>query len=916
MTPPTSPVPLSPRRQRLRWTLATLVTLAALGLLSGWIVYQRSRPEPYQPDEASEDITRSLARNLPPEAPTPRLVEVTRDAGLSGYRNFAGNRTSQLPEDMGPGLAWGDFDNDGDDDLFLVGAGGGMDVPDEHLPACALYENQGDGMFRQVAGFPDTRIRGLGAAWADYDGDGFLDLAVAGYNALRLFRNEGGSGRFTRDSRLPEPGGFWTSVAWGDYDNDRRLDLYVANYVRFDPSAGDRERERLSDQVGTAVPYTLNPASYEPGHNALFHQHADGTFLDVARELGVHNPTGRSLGGVWHDFDQDGWLDLYVANDVSDNAYYRNRGGRFEDISHPAWVADYRSAMGLAIGDFDRDGDDDLHITHWVAQENALYENMWADLSGWRTRTTPVGSTGITPRQATAVTPTSQPSTSTDSEASPGAGKSVALRFVDIADQKGLGQIALSFVGWGTEFVDLDQDGWLDLLAVNGSTLESGGQKPRKLQAQESFLFWNRRGEYFYNLAPLHSGLSEKHVSRGLALSDFDNDGDMDFAIADLGEGVRLYRNDMASGHWLQLRLRSRHPDERGFGSGDGSTAVAWVNGVPLRRSVTGISYLSSANHTLHWGLGGNARLDRLEVRWHAGSTGVVENLAADARYVWTEGEAAPRRWMRSNTAEDRLPAATPSEDPGGRPVSGGDTLTDRQRTLEFWNLQRAAMSAMKIERNNRKAIGWFRDALALNPGHEDSRYYLGHCLASEGDTEGALIQLAELQRINPSSHRAWQQWGILRATFSRGPADLAAAETALERAHRLNPEETGALLALGEVALLRGDAKSADDRLAAATRTNPKAAGGFFLRGYLAWKRGDAVGARAFLGQTRQSFGKDWQPKGATSEGDVQRKQHVEVTPLTRFWEAWNGVIDPEISYAPIDRSLSGVRESTEKDH
>lgn len=710
----------------------------------------------------------------------------------------------------------------------------------------------------------------------------------------------------------PEPPGFWSSAAWGDYDHDRRPDLYVAHYVQFVPNPADRDR--TSDQIGTAVPYTLNPASYEPGRNALFHQQPDGSFTDVAARLGVDNPTGRSLGAVWHDFDQDGWLDLYVANDVSDNAFFRNVGGRFEDLSHPAWVADYRSAMGLAIGDFDRDGDDDLHITHWVAQENALYENMWADLNGLSTHSgNPSGpsAASVTPAPAPTRPVPSAPTASASASATAATNRA-PIRFVDIADQKGLGQIALPFVGWGTEFVDLDHDGWLDLLAVNGSTLELPGPAPRRLQPQESFLFWSRRGEHFHNLAPLHPGLSEKHVSRGLAVADFDNDGDVDFAIADLGEGVRLYRNDMAAGHWLQVTLRSRNADGRVLGFGDGSTMVAWVNGVPLRRSVAGVSYLSQPSRPLHWGLASATRIDRLEVRWHAGLTNVVENLPADRRYLWNEGDAAPR--PVANAATSQTPPASLTGRPPTSPESPGSPDTaasgERQRTLEFWNRQRAAMNAMKVAKDNRQAIGLFREALALNPAHEDSRYYLGHCLAAEGDAEGALAELAELQRINPNSHRAWQQWGILRATFHRHPADLAAAEQALDRAHRLNPEETGALLVLGEIGLLRGDPSRAEERLAAATQTNPKAVGGFFLRGYLAWKRGDAAAARAFLDQTRQALGKDWQPRGATSEGDVQRKQHLEATPLTRYWEAWNGQSDPEPAFAPLDHALNHNRQ------
>ncbi|MBK9137942.1 MAG: VCBS repeat-containing protein [Verrucomicrobia bacterium] len=910
--------PLSPRRRRLRWTLALLGAAFVVGGVLGVLLYQRSRPVAYRPDERPDDITSELARGLPPDAPRPRFTDVTRAAGLAEFRNFAGDRTSQLPEDMGPGLAWGDFDNDGDDDLFLVSAGGALTLPEDRLLPCALLENLGNGTFRRVDAFPELRLRGLGAAWGDYDGDGFLDLAVAGYDALVLLRNEGGTGRFTRDPRLPHRPGFWSGVAWGDFDNDRRPDLYVCQYVRY--LANDADRDKISDQLGTAVPYTLNPASYAAGLNALFHQQPDGSFRDMAAELKVQNPEGRSLGALWHDLDQDGWLDLYVANDVSDNVWYRNTGGRFEDLSHPALIADYRSAMGLAVGDFDRDGDDDLFVSHWVAQENALYESLLKN---------PRGSSGATtnsPAASPAATPTSP--TPAEARAAPPRRRSPVM-FLDVADRRGLGQIALPYVGWGSEFADLDHDGWLDLLVANGSTLEADGPPPKKLQPQELFLFWNQHGEFFHNLAPLHPGLAEKHVSRGLACADYDLDGDLDFAVADLYEGVRLFRNDLAKGHWLKVRLRSKNAAGVANGFGDGSTVIAWVNGVPLRRSVTGVSYLSQGSHTLHWGLGTAARVDRLEVRWHAGGTNIFEGVEANAFYELAEGDTTLRRLTSgagAGVASDSGRPASGSRQPAPTPVTGASRnaavaageapaaaagtpakpAEDKQRLLQFWNTQRAAMNAMKVERDNARAVRLFREAIALNPRHEDSRYYLGLCLASLGDVDGALAALEGLQQLNPQSHRAWQQWGVIRAQFARNDGDLAAAEQALERAHSINPEETGALLVLGEVALLRGNLKLAEERLAAATHTNPKAVGGFFLRGYLAWKRGDAAAARHWLEQARAALGPDWQPKGATSEGDVKQKQHVESSPLNSFWNAWDGQTEPDRAFAALDRRLT----------
>lgn len=874
-----APTPASRRQQRLRrtaWVLA-LVFLAGFGFLAARTWW--TRPAGYRPDEQPEGITRDLARELPPGAPQPRLTDVTDAAGVSRFRAFAGTRTSQLPEDMGSGLAWGDFDNDGDDDLFVVGAGGAMPLPDKDLPACVLFENLGNGRFREVPGFPETRIRGLGVAWADYDGDGWLDLTVAGYNALRLFHNEGGSGRFLPDPRLPDLAGFWAGVAWGDYDRDRRLDLYVCQYVEY--AVTEADRGRTSDQVGTAVPFTLNPAAFPGGRNALFHQMPDGSFTNVAAALGVENQAGRSLGAVWHDFDQDGWPDLYVANDVSDNVYFQNMSGRFEDRSHAAWVADYRSAMGLAVGDPDRDGDDDLFITHWVAQENALYENLWADLNGVSARARP-GGTG-----------TEAPDRGPDVAAGTPRTR-VPVKFMDIADQKGLGQVALPRVGWGTEFVDLDQDGWLDLVVVNGSTLESEGPSPRRLEPQSAFLFWNDQGRHFHDLAPLLPAFAEPRVGRGFGTADWDGDGDLDLALTDLAEGVRLFRNDMATGHWLKIRLRSRTASGQAVGFGDGATVVVWVGDIPLRRSVTAGSYLSQGSHVLHWGLGTASRVDRLEVHWPGGQVQRLEGVDGDSFYELPE-DGALRRLAGAAS-------------PGGAGVPSGGAGTralDRSQQLVFWQRHRAGMDALKVERNPGRAAGFFREAIALDPRHEDARYYLALCLVALADPEAALVELEALQRLNPASHRAWQQWGSIRAIHSRGSADLEAAERALERARAINPEETGVLLLLGEIALLRGDGARAGALLGAVHGTNPRSVGALFLRGYLAWRGGDATAASVLLHQARQALGPDWKPEGSTAEGDVRNRQHVETSPLTRYWAGWDGREDPGLAFRALGEAL-----------
>ena len=839
------------RKRRLRRMAILLSTIAFAAMVIGLVVYRATRPEVRRPGEDLPEITAKLARNLPPEAPMPRFTDVTEEAGLGGFRSFVGDRTSQLPEDMGSGLAWGDFDNDGDDDLFLVSAGGALGLADDHLASSRLYENLGGGAFEEVDEFPETRIRGMGAAWGDYDGDGWLDLAVSGYQALLLFHND--AGRLEPGPALPSTaGGYWSGVSWGDFDNDRDLDLYVCGYVQYvEDSGGVRE---ASEQYGTTVPYTLNPASFEPESNLLLRNDGDGRFQDVAELWGVSNPEGRSLGALWHDFDADGRLDLYIANDISDNALYMNRGETFEEVGLSAWVADYRGAMGLAAGDWNRDGDDDLFITHWIAQENALYDSRLVDMKG-------------------APAPAGQ--------------KQVQLTFTDQASPLGLGQIAIQSVGWGTEFADFDADGWLDLVVANGSTLETA-EEPKTLKPQPMMLFWSQQGSHFHDLAPLNDELTRPRVGRGLAVSDYDGDGDLDLGVMVLYEGFKLYRNDLEQGSWLGIVLRSQGAGEAA-GFAEGSSVELRAGDQLLRRSLSRASYLSQSSRLLHFGLADADGADSVEVRWHGGGTQSFGPLAAGAVWELTEGEPEPRRLVGGEAV-------------AARPIEG-----DRERLVAFWAAQRAAMDAVKLDADCQRAVPLFRQALSYDPTHEDSLYYLANCLAALGDLEAALLELNTLRNASPMSHRAQMRWGTLRALHAAGDEDLAAAEAALRRALEINREETGSLLALGEIALLRGKLDEAADHLERATYTNPRAVGGFFLRGYLAWKRGDEAEAREMLEAAQVARGPDWKPEGTTAEGDVKGRQHSEKTPLSRFWEAWDGTTGSAAAFAALEARLSG---------
>ncbi len=768
----------SKRMRRVGWAGSTLLVLVAIGALTTWKIRRDTAPEEYIPGEASQDISSVLdrvapatsapkvqpvrsvvpsrsvdplanpGRPLPAGAPEPRFTDVTKSAGLASFRQFAGSRSSQLPEDMGSGVAWGDFDNDGLDDLFVVSGGGALNLPDSQLAPSVLYRNLGNGQFEKVKDFPDLRIRGMAAAWGDYNNDGWLDLVVTGYDTIMLFRND--HGHLVRDKSFPSPKGFWTGATWGDYNRDGYLDLYVCGYVKYKPDA--RNSAASTTQFGLEVPYTLNPASFEPERNLLFRNNGNGTFTEVAAQLGVANPEGRSLGAIWHDFDGDGWPDLYVANDISENKLYLNKNGTFVDAGRTAWVEEYRGSMGLAVGDFDRDGDDDLFISHWVAQSDALYQNLLSEQ-----------------------------------------GTASELHFTDVAAIMGIGQPSLQKIGWGTSFVDIDSDGWLDLVIANGSTFEQKGAAPHALEPQTSFLFWNAQGGYFYDLAPWNRSLSQPHVSRGLAVADYNNDGAMDIAIVDQSEGVRLLRNDIPQDNWVELRLHSRvPPNGKLLGFGDGATVVAWVGGVPLRRTVGSSSYLSQDTHRVHIGLGTATKIDRLELYWLRGAKDTFSNVAANQIYDVSQGDP-------------QLQPFAPSNGSGNESVSIAQSVPaplDRAAAAQFWAKQHAAMDAMKRDGDCSKAVPLFREVLAINPQHEDSHYYLASCLADLGDVPSAITELNTLIRINPQNHRAFQRKGELLAASASSRSQLEAARQALDAALHLNSEETGTLVLLGQVAL------------------------------------------------------------------------------------------------------------------
>ena len=795
-----------PRRQRF---LALAVAGAtAFAVAAGTIVWWLTGDdEVYRPGQPIEGLSSVLERGVPEDAPSITFTDVSEEAGITAP-HFPGARTSRLPEDMGSGAAWADYDDDGWLDLYVVSQSGPLDLTPAEVAASpahgTLYRNRGDGTFEDVseAAGVDFRGTGMAAAWADYDRDGDPDLLVTAYGPLVLYRNRG-DGTFedvTAETGLGGLDGFWAGVSWADYDRDGDLDAYVTGYVDYQ----DPDDQRAVLQYDVEQPASLNPSAFPPARNLLL-RNDDGAFTDVAESAGVADPEGRSLSAAWIDLDGDGWPDLYVADDVSDNRLFHNRGdGTFEDVSHAALVADYRGSMGIAVGDWDRDGDPDLFLTHWIAQENALYMN----LSGGAGR----------------VGPTS-------------------LRFMDVADRYGLGQVALDYVGWGTSFFDYDNDGHLDLLVVNGSTLQEPDAADR-LVPMRDLLLWNGGGARgFFDVSSLAGPYFERrHVGRGAAFGDYDNDGDVDVVIVNHGARPALLRNDAPDGRaWLQVDLRGRD------GPALGARVRVVVDSVRHVRFVGAqSSYLSQNSPIQHFGLGDAGQVDTLEVRWPSGASQVFTGLPVGRRVRLVEGGEPVL--VTPAGATGGAGSAAPTDAPRWTSSSGAVTpagaaasAADRDRVREFWTRFREATTHRVAGRLD-SAVMSYRRARTLDPDHEDTLYYLGSVLLDLGRFDEARDALERLVRVNPASARGHGRLGMLHMCGDGPAADrLAAAEAAYRESAALNREATGAYLRLAEAALARRDLDGAARALEIVLGSDPDSAPAHFLRGYIAWREGRA---------------------------------------------------------------------------
>jgi enediyne biosynthesis protein E4 len=513
-----------------------------------------------------------------------RLVDVTAQAGIRFVHNTGGFGKKYLPETMGPGCAFLDYDGDGWQDILIVN-GTDFSPGSRRRTPLALYRNNRNGTFQDVtrqAGL-DVPMYGLGVAVGDYDNDGFPDIFISCVGQSRLFRNTG-RGTFidaTKQAGLLGREAFSTSALWLDYDRDGLLDLFVCNYVRWSP-----ETDVFCPGEGGRKSY-CTPEAYRGATCWLFRNVGGGRFEDVTAKAGIFDSSSKALGATLLDYENDGWPDLFVANDTQPNRLFRNlRNGRFQEIGIKAGVAfsedgKARAGMGVDAADLDGSGVESLVVTNFQNEMLGLFK----------------------------------PS-----------GKGA---FTDVAPGSELGRVTRRSLGFGCFFFDPDLDGSLDLLVANGH-IDAG----RNIEhAQPPHLFLNRRGS-FRDVAA--GEFAKPKIGRGAAYGDIDNDGDQDVLIATNGGPAYLYRNDVTSGNRsLRLRLIGTASNRDGIGA----TVRIEAGDLKSARTVkSGSSYLSQSELPLTFGLGRRSAADLVVIRWPNGRTEEYRNLKA-GRYECTEGK-------------------------------------------------------------------------------------------------------------------------------------------------------------------------------------------------------------------------------------------------------------------------------------
>ena len=528
------------------------------------------------------------------------FTNVAQKAGLTARVEYGGQDTNKyLLETTGTGVAAFDYDADGWMDVFLVNGTVLEGFPAGKEPINHLYRNRGDGTFEDV-----TLRAGLGASgWGqgvctgDYDNDGREDLFVTYWGQNRLYRNKGDG---TFDDVTKSAGVTSNRARWGagcaflDYDRDGKLDLFAANYIDLDLASTPLPSSGLCRYKG--LPVACGPPGLPGAKNVLFHNRGNGTFEDVSDASGITKASGTyALGVSTLDFDGDGWIDLYVANDSNPSALYRNnRNGTFTDIATGAGCAysqdgKSQAGMGVAIGDYDRNGTMDIFKTNFAGDTSTLYSN---------------GGKGMCEDRTFA---------------------------------SGLG-LNTRWLGWGVGFLDLDNDGWLDLFLVNGHVYPEVRQlKTEAGYEQRKVIYRNLRNGKFADVTEqLGPPVTTPKAGRGAAFADFDNDGDVDVLVTNLHDTPDLFRLDqIGERHWITLKLVGTQSNRSAIGT---LVRIVTADGEQRQEVRGGGSYYSQNDMRLHFGLGQARVVDRVIVRWPNGLEESWSGLAIDRSHTLTEG--------------------------------------------------------------------------------------------------------------------------------------------------------------------------------------------------------------------------------------------------------------------------------------
>jgi hypothetical protein len=535
------------------------------------------------------------------------FVDATHSAGLNIFRHRSGTpQKGTIIETPGSGVALLDYDNDGWLDIYLLN---GSTVPalkgQEAPPRAMLFHNNHDGTFTDVtdkAGVANERW-GFGVTVGDYDNDGWPDIYVSNFGKNRLYHNNH-DGTFTDVAERAGVtlGGWSTGATWGDYDRDGLLDLFVPGYAKFDP--GDPPMAGKGGLPANfcqfrGVPVMCGPRGLPGERDHLFHNNGDGTFTDASVKAGVSDPRGYyGFASVFVDVDDDGWPDLAVANDSVPKYLYRNKhDGTFEDISYLSGFAlndegREQASMGIAVGDYNRDGKIDFYITNFSDDYNTLYRN--------------------------------------DGDGS----------FSDVTSRAGITSLTIPFLGWGTGFLDFDNDGWLDIFVANGHVYPGVDKQDwGTTWAQRPLLMRNLDGTKFDEVPPATgSGLAVVVPARGAAFGDLFNDGHVDVVLNCVDSAPKLLRNVLKnSNHWVGLKLVG---GSKGPRDAIGAKVFLTTGAIRQRADVfSGGSYASSSDPRVHFGLGAATKIDRVEIHWPDGIKQEVNVPAVDHIYTVVEGK-------------------------------------------------------------------------------------------------------------------------------------------------------------------------------------------------------------------------------------------------------------------------------------